>query len=59
MASTKGRPDPGLRFGCRRAESMAPVPAHREPDGALNDPMEADMSASDGDHERRPASRPG
>ena len=30
---------------------MTPVPAHREPDGALNDPMEADMNASDGDHE--------
>ena len=50
MASTKGGPTPASASGAR-GESMSPVPAHREPDGALNDPMEADMGASDGDAE--------
>ena len=50
MASTKGGPTPASASGAT-GESMTPVPAHREPDGALNDPMEADMGASDGDHE--------
>ena len=50
MASTKGAPTPASASAAT-GESMTPVPAHREPDGALNDPMEADMNASDGDHE--------
>ena len=50
MASTKSSPTPASASAAT-GESMTPVPAHREPDGALNDPMEADMNASDGDHE--------
>ena len=46
--SSKGGPTPASAWS---GESMTPVPAHREPDGALNDSMEADMHASDGDHE--------
>ena len=50
MASTKGGPTPASA-GSATGEHMTPVPAHREPDGALNDPMEADAGMSDGDHE--------
>jgi hypothetical protein len=49
--AAKGGPTPASASGAR-AEHMNPVPAHREPDGALNDPMEADMNASDGDAEK-------
>ena len=51
MASTKGGPTPQSASGAGEAASMNPVPAHREPDGALNDPFEADAGISDGDAE--------
>jgi len=41
VASTKGSPTPASASGAR-AESMTPVPAHREPDGAIVEPFEKD-----------------
>ena len=48
--SVKGGPTPASASAAT-GESMTPVPAHREPDGALNDPFEADAGMSDGDAE--------
>ena len=47
----KSGPTPASASGAVAA-SMESVPAHREPDGALADPFEADAGLSDGDAEK-------
>jgi hypothetical protein len=42
MASTKGSPTPAAASGNGETQAMKPVPAHREPDGAIVEPFEKD-----------------
>ena len=50
-ASMKAGPTPASASGVVASHRWTPVPAHREPDGALADPFEADAGLSDGDVE--------
>lgn len=52
VAAMKAGPTPASAGHVSDAAPMTPVAAHREPDGALNDPMEADAGLSDGDSEK-------
>jgi hypothetical protein len=44
VASTKASPTPQSASGAGEAPSMDPVPAHREPDGAIAEPFEKDAN---------------